>query len=766
MHTVTGKKRIPTIGALIPAIDHYYQRDLLRSLENKAEERECNLLVFCGNPLKTKKNVNGRGKLVFSLPDSSILDGLIVSTGTISNYMDIDDLLPVLQQFKDIPIVSLSYKLDSAYNINIDNAKSLETITDHLIDVHGFRDIVYVSGPKKSVEAEDRTTGYKKSLKKHRIAFREEKVIYGDYFNESGKNAARYIINELENFPDAVVCANDEMAFGLCTVFDKNGIKVPEDIAVTGFDNNIYSMLHSPSLTTASQPMDEMSSTAIDIIIDIKNGKKVKKEFVLNTEFIARESCSCENIRSDVISIQNYCNKIADMVFEKGNSIEEVFQNNRDKIVETLIGSLHLTQKPISRFYLYIDELFESMVKDFTAGKAPVALSKTLERFYFWSFKESHEEIEWKAMMLAMRSILFNLFPQADKAEYILHFSLQALFSMDVISKKKYHRSLYEFNNNFFLGNDFSGELNSASSHDDLVQIISNNCDLFSFEQCYLCFLSSPVQIDNYLDSFIEKNFTLLFGKNSKNIYTNIEYSSARFLPKEITDDNAGNNLSVFPLNSEGFYHGFFACSIEETSNPITSTLRQQLSNVAEKLRLIGKLEQNTKEIERISIHDKLTGLLNRRGFYAVGQAFLKEASRKNQEVLLLFGDMDKLKEINDTFGHHAGDSALIFVSECLKNALRDDDILSRYGGDEFAAILLNQSNSDNSKLILDRIYDTFEKFNQNSNLEYKVLLSLGFAVLKSDEQKDLDMLIEEADKMLYAEKEKRKNHSFLKEKK
>ena len=96
--------------------------------------------------------------------------------------------------------------------------------------------------------------------------------------------------------------------------------------------------------------------------------------------------------------------------------------------------------------------------------------------------------------------------------------------------------------------------------------------------------------------------------------------------------------------------------------------------------------------LRTLSIKDDLTGLYNRRGFFALAEQGLKTAQRMGTEMLLIYGDLDNLKEINDTFGHKEGDQALMDISQILKETFRESDIIARIGGDEFVMLAMNSS--------------------------------------------------------------------------
>ncbi|MCG6533324.1 MAG: GGDEF domain-containing protein [Syntrophales bacterium LBB04] len=161
--------------------------------------------------------------------------------------------------------------------------------------------------------------------------------------------------------------------------------------------------------------------------------------------------------------------------------------------------------------------------------------------------------------------------------------------------------------------------------------------------------------------------------------------------------------------------------------------------------------------LKTFSFKDDLTGLYNRRGFFTLAEQGFKTAQRMGTEMLLIFGDLDNLKEINDTFGHKEGDQALVDTSQILKETFRESDIIARIGGDEFVILALNSFETSAEKLI-----NRFEQVLNDHPLQpkrlYKLSLSLGIACFNPQNPRSLDVLLADADKIMYENKQKRKD--------
>lgn len=162
-------------------------------------------------------------------------------------------------------------------------------------------------------------------------------------------------------------------------------------------------------------------------------------------------------------------------------------------------------------------------------------------------------------------------------------------------------------------------------------------------------------------------------------------------------------------------------------------------------------------EVQQMAITDALTGLYNRRGFFELGEREVERSIRFGRPLAAIFIDVDHLKQINDTHGHEAGDKVLQFMAHQIQNCTRKVDIVSRYGGDEFA-LLLPENDLFGASLVAERLRDyiakTPIKVNEDS---FQVSVSIGVVKVSPDVM-DLGELINRADQALYAAKQAGRN--------
>ncbi len=159
-------------------------------------------------------------------------------------------------------------------------------------------------------------------------------------------------------------------------------------------------------------------------------------------------------------------------------------------------------------------------------------------------------------------------------------------------------------------------------------------------------------------------------------------------------------------------------------------------------------------ELRAMALLDDLTGLYNRRGFFTLVEQELKIANRLKKEMLLLYLDVDHLKVINDTFGHYAGDLALIDISYILKETFRESDIIARIGGDEFIVMAI-KTNDTTTEILHTRLRNNIKSYNANGKKRFRISISMGIVNYHPESPRPIHDLLREADTLMYEQKQK-----------
>lgn len=159
-------------------------------------------------------------------------------------------------------------------------------------------------------------------------------------------------------------------------------------------------------------------------------------------------------------------------------------------------------------------------------------------------------------------------------------------------------------------------------------------------------------------------------------------------------------------------------------------------------------------DVEKLSVHDEQTGLLNRRGFNSLAPARLKLANRHQEDIVVCYFDLDNLKKINDSYDHKTGDLAIRVFAKALKDSLRNTDIIARFGGDEFVAIIFME-HIDETSLVNKRLRALLNQSELNFDINY----SVGAITISHEKALDIDIekVIAQADSRMYVNKRAKK---------
>jgi LacI family transcriptional regulator, repressor for deo operon, udp, cdd, tsx, nupC, and nupG len=268
-----------TILVVVPDITNPFFSKVLRGIESVAIQNGYQVLLG-----DTQNNVRLEEEYLNLLRQKQV-DGMILLTARIHR-----DLMEEIS--KQFPIVLACEYLEGSNipTVSIDNISSARKATEHLIKL-GHRRIAHLSGPMNIILSRDRLRGYQQAMMQYELDIDPVLIQEGDFTYELGYNLTLKLL-ALEKPPTAIFAANDEMAIGAIKAIRKLSLRVPDDIAVVGFDDIKIASIFEPNLTTISQPMFEIGEKAMNLLLQLIEGKELdRRQFVLEDQLIVRDSC-------------------------------------------------------------------------------------------------------------------------------------------------------------------------------------------------------------------------------------------------------------------------------------------------------------------------------------------------------------------------------------------------------------------------------------------------------------------------------------------
>lgn len=275
-------KKTNTIGIIIPRINSYFMSTVISGIEHVVNAQGYSLIISQSQETFEKEIKNATTMY------NSRVDGLLVSlTYTTENIQHFEALLR-----KKIPVIFFDRVFDdpACTNVVIDNAKAGYDATMHLIEL-GRRRIVHVCGHLKRNTYADRLKGYRMALQENGIAYDETLVIVNQLNQAGGIEAVQKIL-QLDTLPDGLFAANDSSAVACMQELKTAGIRIPEDIAVVGFNNDPIARVIEPNLTTIHYPGYEMGQIAATTLINTIHNSRTSpiNTLVLKHELLVRAS--------------------------------------------------------------------------------------------------------------------------------------------------------------------------------------------------------------------------------------------------------------------------------------------------------------------------------------------------------------------------------------------------------------------------------------------------------------------------------------------
>jgi LacI family transcriptional regulator len=274
----SNKSRL--IGLLVSDISNPFYAELARGMEEKAHEYDYNIM-FCSEVSVGKK----KEALDFLLKAG--VDGLVFASAKLND----SHISRFIKEGFPTVLVNRKLKGEDANHVVCDNRKGAGLLMSHLF-LLGYQKIAIITGSSDLSTGVERLDGYYRSHHERGLVVNEDYIVQGPFDKDTGYNGTHRLIG-LSVRPQAIFAGNDYIAMGVLDALDEVGLRVPEDVAVVGFDNTHFAAHSRIKLTTVSQRKYEMGSIGVTILIDSIEKQKTdyRHHVVLEPKLIIRESC-------------------------------------------------------------------------------------------------------------------------------------------------------------------------------------------------------------------------------------------------------------------------------------------------------------------------------------------------------------------------------------------------------------------------------------------------------------------------------------------
>ena len=306
---------------------------------------------------------------IFHLPNWNEFDGVLILKDSIQLPKVAADIEKRLKEEFRGEVLVIDLESEFFPSVITDGYQPTYEVVTHLIEHHGFHKIGFLTGKKWHKHSIQRLNGYKAAMEEHGLEIKDEWIVYGDFWYDSGELCAETLLNSKAGLPDAVACANDCMAIGLCNAFEKRGIEVPEDIAVVGFDSSEEGRRSPKPITSSVLPAYENGRYAASYF-----NAKLKEEGIPRYNKKARlfigQSCGCTMRQNEAEFYKDYLrDSWGTEISEEG--FMSVFNSMESNLFgeTTLIGFLNTVYsyiyqlKGVEEYSLFLCKPWENMEK-------------------------------------------------------------------------------------------------------------------------------------------------------------------------------------------------------------------------------------------------------------------------------------------------------------------------------------------------------------------------------------------------------------------
>lgn len=539
----------PTVALVLSRLAEKFQTHIRYGVVDAAEELGINLICIAGRSLKSPFPRDKFHNNLFRLAQIGNLDGILWMSGSIANFVSLEEYQEFLEAFKGIPQVSLSLSPKGMASVISDNSTGVREAILHLYHAHGLKRIAMIKGPEKHWEAATRYNAYCRTLDELGIPYDPDLVASGNFTLMSVPEALSLLLDQRQAKFDALVVANDEMAFTASKLLQQRGYRIPEDIAVVGFDDCEGAVSASPPLTTVHQPLYELGYRGMENLAALLRGEAISQSTILPTFLVVRRSCGCYSrtiqevqcltaIKNLDLAVDKRKKVIADLLDKAESGILLLDRDNIVRLTHTVFDDLERQTGSFLRELSYAvsrherSRVWHGFISEFRLCAAP--------------YLKSDEIIAMESLLQKARILLGEVVNEAEMRDR-LRIELQSL-------------AISESSHGLMTVLDFDG----------LKQALANSLPNLEIPSCYLALFSesgSPTE---------ESRLIIAYGKGKGNL-EEIRFPTRQWIPDGLWSDGRRYSYVVEALHFRDEMLGYVVFEMGPREGAIYEALAAQI---------------------------------------------------------------------------------------------------------------------------------------------------------------------------------------------
>jgi DNA-binding LacI/PurR family transcriptional regulator/signal transduction histidine kinase/CheY-like chemotaxis protein len=572
-----------TIGVMIDNVDDDFQRAIWAGVEEAAKTADVNVVNFLGGDLDPADESTHLRSNIFKLISPLSLDGLVVASTVMATHIGNERLKEYCQRFEPLPMVSLGFRLEGIASVLVDNQFGLQSIMDHLINDHGYRKFLYIGGTLTNADSVERRRIFVETLAAHDIPLDPDLMTRADFRPLKAYEVVREALEKRREF-EVIVCANDEMAIAAMKALQERNILVPNQVAVTGFDDIIKSRYLVVPLTTVRQPIFEISKRAAELLLSKIRKEQTQDLVFFSTELMIRRSCGCfsqEAIRAGISE-----KKSVDRSFEVAfASIKKAVFREMGKTT----GSVSVKNEAD-----LFDSVLDAFCEELRGGRPKnhflSIMTKTLQQSSLRGIDDAH----WENLISSLRKAILPFFadqsPALMKAENLLH---QARVMIKDMAKQAQSGLRFQLANKTQTLQFVIDALISSFDVPTLLDNMARELPRIGIKSCYL---SVHASLDK---AFEEACLLLAYDENGRGAVgkDGLVYPAKLLFPRDMIKGENRYNLIIQPLVFREEQMGFIALEFNPLEEISSLALAEQIRSALKASMMMQEIMEKDKKL-------------------------------------------------------------------------------------------------------------------------------------------------------------------------
>lgn len=650
----------PVIGLLVNDLVGSYQYGIWSGVEKGAKEAGCDVVSFNGGELGSAMLNKLMRNETFRLASAEDIDALVVVAPAIANAVPRQEAIRFIRELSSVPFIVVGMDDPSVPCVMVDNDAGMEAVVEHVVGHHLRKRPLFLGGPLLNPEAITRRGVFLAVLERYGIELDPLLDLVGEFDYGLGRQRILETLDQGLHF-DAVIAANDEMALGAMEALKERGLRIPDDVVVTGFDDIEDASYSTPALTSVRQPVADQGLTSIRLLLShLREGKKLPTMVMEPASLVARGSCGCHSaslIEGSGAFARDGATAISPLEFARriGKILD---QSPESGIVSQLAGTLHACTHAGA---------VEAAILAFEACMTTLAA-------------DNDNSDHWQSTISRMRRGLLPAFGQDPAAQIAVETAfhqMRILAHERAVQKSSFQSARIE---------RWTRQLHVTGSHlitnfevENLVESLAGDLGNLQLSSCHLL-LRDPGSPPDRL------RLILSYAKGVRKPCPaeGIVVESNGIIRQLLSMESETSAIAIEPLFFESTNLGFALLELAPRRGMLLDALRTQISAALMGARLAGEVRARTTELERAlqTLQDNQQQLVTSEKMASLGKLTAGIAHEMNTPLSAMRSSLDELgklvKEYHDSIGdREVNDDDHLAISGDMRKAI---DIAVRAG--------------------------------------------------------------------------------------